>query len=84
MKLKHLLLAAMTATLSLGASAANPNATVDQVRIYINPGHGAFTGNDRPMSTIKHGSQTSTSVGSDTANFFESKVFLSEDFQDTL
>lgn len=80
MKLKHLLLAAITATLSLSASAANPNATVDQVRIYINPGHGSFTGSDRPMSTIKHGSQTSTSVGSDTAGFFESNTNLQKGF----
>ena len=77
MKLKHLLVAAMTATLSLGASAAE---TTSSVRIYINPGHGSYTGSDRPMSTIKHGSQTSTSVGSDTAGFFESNTNLQKGF----
>ena len=77
MKLKHLLLAAVTATLSLSASAAE---TTSSVRIYINPGHGSFTGSDRPMSTIKHGSQTSTSVGSDTAGFFESNTNLQKGF----
>ena len=67
----------MTATLSLGVSAAE---TTSSVRIYINPGHGSFTGSDRPMSTIKHGSQTSTSVGSDTAGFFESNTNLQKGF----
>ncbi len=80
MKLKHLFFAVATATFSLNASAANPNATVDQVRIYINPGHGAFCGNCRPMSTIKHGNQTSSNVGSDTAGFFESNTNLEKGF----
>ncbi len=69
MKLKHLLLAALTATLSLSASAANPNATVNQVRIYINPGHGTYTSGDRPMATIKHGAAMA-----DTAGFYESNT----------
>ena len=77
MKLKHLLFAALTATLSLSASAAE---TTSSVRIYINPGHGAFTGNDRPMSTIKHGNQTSTNVSSDTAGFFETNTNLEKGF----
>ena len=69
MKLKHLLLAALTATLSLGASAANPNATISQVKIYINPGHGTYTSGDRPMATIGHGA-----AGADTAGFYESNT----------
>ena len=69
MKIKHLLFAAFTATLSLSASAANPNATVDQVRIYINPGHGTYTSGDRPMATIKHGAAMA-----DTAGFYESNT----------
>lgn len=73
-------MATSVALLSLSASAANPNATVDQVRIYINPGHGSYTGDDRPMSTIKHGNQTSTNVGSDTAGFFESNTNLQKGF----
>ena len=77
MKLKHLLFAALTATLSLGASAAE---TTSSVRIYINPGHGSFTGSDRPMSTIKHGNQTSTNVSSDTSSFFESNTNLQKGF----
>ena len=77
MKLKHLLLAAMTATLSLGASAAE---TTSSVRIYINPGHGSFTGEDRPMSTIKHGHQDNKTVSSDTTSFFESNTNLQKAF----
>lgn len=69
MKLKHLLLAVTTASLALSASAANPNATVSQVRIYINPGHGTYTSSDRPMATIKHGAAMA-----DTAGFYESNT----------
>ncbi len=76
MKLKKLLFATSVALLSLSASAANP----EDVRIYINPGHGSYTGDDRPMSTIKHGNQTSTNVGSDTAGFFESNTNLQKGF----
>ena len=76
MKLKKLLFATSVALLSLSASAANP----EDVRIYINPGHGSYTGSDRPMSTIKHGNQTSTDVGSDTAGFFESNTNLQKGF----
>lgn len=75
MKLKHLLLAALTATLSLSASAAE---TTSSVRIYINPGHGSFTGDDRPQSTIKHGSRIP--IGADTANFYESNTNLQKGF----
>ena len=77
MKLKHFFVAALTATLSLSASAAE---TTSSVRIYINPGHGSFTGSDRPMSTIKHGNQTSTNVSSDTSSFFESNTNLQKGF----
>lgn len=76
MKLKKLLFATSVALFSLSASAANP----EDVRIYINPGHGSYTGDDRPMSTIKHGNQTSTDVGSDTAGFFESNTNLQKGF----
>ncbi|MDE6321602.1 MAG: hypothetical protein K2L93_04815, partial [Muribaculaceae bacterium] len=27
--------------------------TADQLRIYLNPGHGSWTSNDRPMKTLK-------------------------------
>ncbi len=67
MKIKLLLL--WIALFAISASAANPNATVDQVRIYINPGHGTYTGNDRPMATMGHGA-----AGADTAGFYESNT----------
>ena len=49
MKIKLLL--SSIAIFAISASAANPNATIEQVKIYINPGHGTYTGNDRPMAT---------------------------------
>ncbi|MBR3765849.1 MAG: carboxypeptidase regulatory-like domain-containing protein, partial [Muribaculaceae bacterium] len=74
MKLKKLLFATSVALLSLSASAANP----EDVRIYINPGHGSFTSDDRPQSTIKHGSRIP--IGADTANFYESNTNLDKGF----
>lgn len=65
MKVKKLLLATSVALLSLSASAANP----EDVRIYINPGHGTYTSSDRPMATIKHGAAMA-----DTAGFYESNT----------
>lgn len=54
------------------------NATVkkspEDVKIYINPGHGAFNGNCRPMGTVKHGAFNSSNV--DTTGFFESNTNL--------
>ncbi len=54
------------------------NATVkkspEEVKIYINPGHGAFNGNCRPMGTVKHGAFNSSNV--DTTGFFESNTNL--------
>ena len=76
MKVKKLLLATTVALLSLSASAANP----EDVRIYINPGHGGFNSGDRPMSTIKHGHQDNYSVSSDTSSFFESNTNLQKGF----
>lgn len=45
-----------TITLSIAAllcGAAMSAKTADQLRIYINPGHGAYTSNDRPMKTLR-------------------------------
>ena len=50
-------------------------------KIYINPGHGTFTANDRPMSTIKHGANNAyTDANNDTTNFFESNTNLQKGF----
>ena len=71
MRLKHFLLGAAVSVFSTGQMmAANPNATVDQVKIYINPGHGTYGVDDRHMATIKHGANDYT----DTAGFYESNT----------
>ncbi len=71
--MKKLLLSAAAALLALGVSAANP----EDVRIYINPGHGAFDAGSRPMGTVKHGANNAyNDVNNDTTNFFESNTNL--------
>ncbi len=76
MKLRKLLAtAAMALLVGAGANAQNP--TVDEVRIYINPGHGSWTAGDRPMGTVKHGANNAYSdANNDTTNFFESNTNL--------
>ena len=69
--MKKILLSAAAALLALGASAANP----EDVRIYINPGHGSWTSNDRPCGTVKHGAYSPTDAA-DTTGFFESNTNL--------
>lgn len=78
MNIKQLLTSIATFAFALSTSSANPSATIDQVRIYINPGHGSYTSNDRPMSTIKHGYYLP--AGNDTANFYESNTNLQKGF----
>lgn len=69
--MKKFLSLATVALLAFGASA---QVTKENVRIYINPGHGSWTSNDRPMNTVKHGVNTPSASGSDTTNFFESNT----------
>ena len=72
--MKKILLSAATAVLALGVSAQT---SVEDVRIYINPGHGAFDAGSRPMGTVKHGANNAYSdVNNDTSNFFESNTNL--------
>ncbi len=72
--MKKILLTAVTAMLALGASAQTAK---EDVRIYINPGHGAFDAGSRPMGTVKHGANNAYSdVNNDTTNFFESNTNL--------
>lgn len=47
-------------------------------RYYINPGHGSWTGNDRPIQTIGHKAYSSTNT--DTTAFFESNTDLIKGF----
>ena len=69
MKLKTILLSALL----VAATAANAK-TADELRIYVNPGHGSWTGGDRAMSTIKHGPYNTANP--DTTGFFESNTNL--------
>lgn len=68
MKKNFLLIAAaiMTAT-------AAQAITAEQFRIYLNPGHGSFTSNDRPQNTIGHPNTTKLT---DTLGFFEGRGTL--------
>ena len=80
MKLRKIFATAAMALL-VGAGAAAQNPTIEDVRIYINPGHGAFDSGSRPMGTVKHGANNAyTDVNNDTANFFESNTNLQKAF----
>ena len=69
-KILFILIALMVA---VGASAAK---STSQVRIYINPGHGSWGGEDRHMGTVTHGAANYT----DTAGFYESNTNLEKAF----
>lgn len=63
----------------LTASTMTSNAAVvskspSEVKIYIDPGHGAFNGNCRPMATVKRGNYDTSNY--DTTGFFESNTDL--------
>ncbi len=64
------------AALAIGVSASAK--TADELRVYINPGHGSWTGNDRPMPLVGHGEWSATNT--DTLNFFESNTNLRKCF----
>ena len=49
--MKKLLLYSAAALLAAGALNAK---TIDEVRIYLNPGHGSWGPNDRPNATIPY------------------------------
>lgn len=54
--------------------------TADDVRIYINPGHGGWGPDDRPMATISHPNLSSTGRP-DTCGFYESNTNLWKAFE---
>lgn len=70
--MKKILFSAVAAVLAFGASAALPK----DVRIYINPGHGSWGGEDRHLGTVTHGAANYT----DTAGFYESNTNLEKGF----
>ncbi len=67
---KIFLASAMALMIGAGASAK----TADELRIYINPGHGSWTGDDRPCVTVGH--QEYSRENTDTTDFFESNTDL--------
>ena len=52
----------------------------NEIRIYLNPGHGSWTANDRPMGTMKHGDVKVDEEDSDTTNFYETNTNLQKAF----
>ena len=79
-KLILLLAAAVVAGFSLQAK------TTDEFRIYLNPGHGSYGANDRPMKTIGHphtgelNAEGTTWIDTDTLGFYEGRGTLPRAF----
>ena len=74
MKLRKIFATAIMALVMCTGMLAQ-SVSMKDVRIYINPGHGSWTANDRPMGTVKHGANDAYSdVNNDTTNFFESNT----------
>ena len=69
MKIRNIIL---YAAMAFGLSAAAQS--VDQVRVYINPGHGSWTANDRPCTLVGHGEYSR--FNTDTLSFFETNTNL--------
>ena len=69
--MKKILFSAVAAVLAFGASAQTAK---EDVRIYINPGHGSWGPNNRHMATIGH--NPISSENPDTTDFYESNTNL--------
>ena len=69
--MKKILFSAVAAVLAFGASAQTAK---EDVRIYINPGHGSWGPNNRHMATVGH--NPISSENPDTTDFFESNTNL--------
>lgn len=72
--MKKFIIATAMALFGLAATAA----TADELRVYINPGHGSWTANDRPMPIKGHGPYSR--YNTDTLSFFESNTNLRKGF----
>ena len=75
--MKKTLLLLFIVMCAVGAAFAD---TADDVRIYINPGHGSWGPNDRPMATISYPMLSSTGRP-DTCGFYESNTNLWKAFE---
>ena len=73
--MKKSLIAAMGLSMVAFAGTAKE---ADQLRIYINPGHGSWTPDDRPCTLVGH--EEYNRVGTDTTNFFETNTNLRKGF----
>ena len=72
---KSILVSALALAVAAGAGAQK---TADELRVYINPGHGSWTANDRPCTLVGHGAYSRTNT--DTLSFFESNTNLRKGF----
>ncbi|MCH5219778.1 MAG: carboxypeptidase regulatory-like domain-containing protein [Muribaculaceae bacterium] len=72
---KIILLSAMAVAAAMTVNAK----TADELRIYINPGHGGWTPNDRPCNLVNHPGPYSR-TNTDTCSFFESNTDLEKGF----
>ena len=70
--MKKILLLAVAAIMAAGTMQAK---TADEIRIYLNPGHGSWGPNDRPMATIPYPMLPETGRP-DTNGFYESNTNL--------
>ena len=61
--MKKTIIASVMALATLAAGAK----TADELRVYINPGHGSWTPNDRPCTLVGHGAYSRTNT--DTLGF---------------
>ena len=75
--MKKILLLAIAAILAAGAVQAK---TADELRVYLNPGHGSWGPNDRPMATIPYPMLPDTGRP-DTNGFYESNTNLWKSIQ---
>lgn len=73
MKKATLLIAA--AAMAAGATVNAQEKAAQDIRVYINPGHGGWGAGDRHLGTVKHGeSPASGGIYSDTTGFFETNT----------
>ena len=75
--MKKILLLAVAAIMAAGTMQAK---TADEIRIYLNPGHGSWGPNDRPMATIPYPALPETGRP-DTNGFYESNTNLWKSIQ---
>ena len=79
--MKKILLLIAAAALAVGTMQAK---TADELRIYLNPGHGSYGANDRPMNTVSHpdtyNQVESGTTTPDTLGFFEGRGTLPRAF----